>query len=101
MNLKNVRFKLMDNNPDKVNLSIKGKHVFTAGDIQKASDQFEILNPDLYISEINSKGKMEMELRIGIGKGYVSSDENELPNLTLGTLSIDSIFSSRDRLNIK
>ena len=93
MNLKNVRFKLMDNNPDKVNLSIKGKHVFTARDIQRASDQFEILNPDLYISEINSKGKMEMELRIGIGKGYVSSDENELPNLTLGTLSIDSIFN--------
>ena len=46
MNLKNVRFRLMDNNPDKVNLSLKGKHIFTANDIQKASDQFEILNPD-------------------------------------------------------
>jgi len=93
MNLKNVRFRLMDNNPDKVNLSLKGKHIFTANDIQKASDQFEILNPDQYISEINAKGKIELELRIGIGKGYVPSEENDLPNLTLGTLSIDSIFN--------
>ena len=92
MNLKNVRFRLMDNNPDKVNLSLKGKHIFTANDIQKASDQFEILNPDEYISEINAKGKIELELRIGIGKGYVPSEENDLPNLTVGTLSIDSIF---------
>jgi len=93
MNLKNVRFRLMDNNPDKVNLSLKGKHIFTANDIQKASDQFEILNPDHYISEINAKGKIELELRIGIGKGYVPSEENDLPNLTVGTLSIDSIFN--------
>ena len=70
MNLKSVRFKLMDNNPDKVNISIKGKQIFTASDIQKASDQFEILNPDQYISEINAKGKIELELRIGIGKGF-------------------------------
>ena len=93
MNLKNVRFRLMDNNPDKVNLSLKGKHIFTANDIQKASDQFEILHPDQYISEINAKGKIELELRIGIGKGYVPSEENALPNLTVGTLSIDSIFN--------
>ncbi len=93
MNLKNVRFRLMDNNPDKVNLILKGKHIFTANDIQKASDQFKILNPDHYISEINAKGKIELELRIGIGKGYVPSEENDLPNLTVGTLSIDSIFN--------
>ena len=93
MNLKKVRFKLMDNNPDKVNISLKGKKVITAQDIQSASDQFEILNPDQYITEVNSGNKLEMELRIGIGKGYVPSEENELPNLTVGTMSIDSIFN--------
>ena len=93
MNLKAVRFKLMDNNPDKVSLSFKGKKVFTAKQIQDASDQFEILNPDQYITEINSSGKLEMELRIGIGKGYVPAEENDLPNLSIGTLSIDSIFN--------
>ena len=93
MNLKKIRFKLMDNTPDKVTLSLKGKKVFTAQDIQDASDQYNILNPNEYITEINSKGKLEIELRIGIGKGYVPSEENDLPNLTVGTLSMDSIFN--------
>ena len=93
MNLKKIRFKLMDNTPDKVTLTLKGKKVFTAQDIQDASDQYKVLNPNEYITEINSKGKLELELRIGIGKGYVPSEENDLPNLTVGTLSMDSIFN--------
>jgi len=93
MNLKSVRFRLMDNTPDKVTLILKGKKVFTAQDIQDASDQYEILNPDQYITDINSSGKIELELRIGIGKGYVPSEDNNLPNLAVGTLSIDSIFN--------
>ena len=93
MNLKKVRFKLMDNAPDKVTLSIKGKKSFTAQDIQNSSDQFEVLNPEEYITEVNSKGKLDIELRIGIGKGYVPSEANDMPNLSVGTLSIDSIFN--------
>ena len=93
MNLKKVRFKLMDKAPDKVTLSIKGKKSFTAQDIQNASDQFEVLNPEEYITEVNSKGKLDIELRIGIGKGYVPSEANDIPNLPVGTLSIDSIFN--------
>ena len=93
MNLKLIRFRLMDNNPDKINLSFKGKSVVTAKDLQDASDQFEILNPEQYITEVNSSGKLDMEIRIGIGMGYVPSEENELPNLPLGTISIDSIFN--------
>jgi len=93
MNLKKIRFKLMDNEPDKVSLSLKGKKSFTAKDIQDASDQFTVLNPDEYITEINSKGKLDIEVRIGIGKGYVPSEDNDKPNLPVGTLSIDSIFN--------
>ncbi len=93
MNLKLIRFRLMDNNPDKINLSFKGKSIVTAKDLQDASDQFEILNPEQYITEVNSSGKLDMEIRIGIGMGYVPSEENELPNLPLGTMSIDSIFN--------
>ncbi len=93
MNLKKVRFKLMDNNPDKITIKLKGKKTFSAQHIQDASDQYEVLNPDQYISDINSSGKLDIELRIGIGKGYVPSEENNLPNLTVGTLSIDSIFN--------
>jgi len=93
MNLKKIRFKLMDNEPDKVVLSLKGKKSFTAKDIQDASDQFTVLNPDEYITEVNSKGKLDIEIRIGIGKGYVPSEDNDKPNLPVGTLSIDSIFN--------
>ena len=93
MNLKKVRFRLMDNEPDKITLKLKGKKVFTAQDIQDASDQYEILNPEEYITEINSSGKLDIELRVGIGKGYVPSEDNDKPNLPLGTLSIDSIFN--------
>jgi len=93
MNLKKIRFKLMDNDPDKITLSFKGKKIFTAQDIQNASDQFEILNPEEYITEVNSKGKLDIELRVGIGKGYVPSEDNDKPNLSVDTLSIDSIFN--------
>jgi len=93
MNLKAVRFKLEDNNPDKVNIKIKGKHTFTAKDIQDASDQFKVLNPDHYITEINDNGEMDIELRIGIGKGYTASEENILTNVPVDYLSLDSVFN--------
>lgn len=93
MNLKAVRFKLEDNDPDKVNIKFKGKHTFTAKDIQDASDQFKVLNPDHYITEINENGEMDIELRIGIGKGYISSDENILVNAPVDFLSLDSVFN--------
>ena len=92
-NLKGVRFKLSDSKVDNVKIRLKGKHVFTAADIQNATDQFEILNPDHYITEINAKGSIELEIRIGVGKGYVPSEDNELPNAPIGTLAIDSIFN--------
>ena len=93
MNLKAVRFKLEDNNPDKVNIKLKGKHTFTAKDIQDASDQFKVLNPKHYITEINEKGEMDIELRIGIGKGYKVSEENILVNAPVDYLSLDSAFN--------
>ena len=92
-NLKGVRFRLSDSDVDNVNISLKGKKIFTAADIQHATDQFEVLNNDHYITELNSKGAIQMELRIGVGKGYVPAEENELPNAPIGTLAIDSIFN--------
>ena len=92
-NLKGVRFKLSDSNVDNLNISLKGEKIFTASDIQAATDQFEVLNKDLYITELNSNGKINMEIRIGVGKGYVPAEENELPNAPIGTLAVDSIFN--------
>ncbi|MDP6338889.1 MAG: DNA-directed RNA polymerase subunit alpha [Candidatus Marinimicrobia bacterium] len=92
-NLKGVRFKLSESNVDNVKIALKGKRIFAGADIQEATDQFEVLNPDHYITELNTKGSIQLELRIGVGKGYVPSEENELPNAPIGTLAIDSIFN--------
>ena len=92
-NLKGVRFKLSDSDVDNVKISLKGNRIFSAKDIQDATDQFEVLNLDHYITEINAKGSISMEIRIGVGKGYVPSEENELPNAPISTLAIDSIFN--------
>ncbi len=97
-NLKGVRFKLSDSDVDNVNISLKGKTVFTAADIQNATNQFKVLNKKHYITELNSKGKLQIELRIGVGKGYVPAEENELPNAPIGTLAIDSIFNPVKRV---
>ena len=93
MNLKAVRFKLKDNDPDKVNIKLKGKHTFTAKDIQIASDQFKVLNPKHYITEINEGGELDIELKIGIGKGYTASEENISANAPLDYLALDSVFN--------
>ena len=93
MNLKGVRFRLLDNQPDKIHIKLKGKGLFTAKDIQSVSEQYEILNPDHYITELNGKGNLDLELWIGVGKGYATSEENEFPNSTIGVISLDSIFN--------
>ncbi len=93
LNLKGVRFKLLNSNPDKVQLTLKGPHTFTAGDIANGEDQFEILNPDLHIATLNEDAELNIELRIQRGRGYVPADENKLPDYPIGTIFIDSIFS--------
>jgi len=94
LNLKGVRFKLLESNPDKVQLTIKGPHLFTAADINKAgAGQFEILNPDHHIATLNEEAELSIELRVQRGRGYVPADENKLPDYPIGTIFIDSIFS--------
>ena len=92
-NLKGVRFKLSDSDVDNITINLKGKKTLSAANIQDETDQFEVLNKDHYITALNAKGSIQMEIRIGVGKGYVPSEENELPNAPIGTLAIDSIFN--------
>jgi len=93
MNLKAVRFHLFESVVEPIRLKIKGKKTFTAADIQAASNDFTILNPDLYITEVAKNTTLEIELRLGIGKGYKSSEENKLNNSPVGIIPIDSIFN--------
>ena len=93
MNLKAVRFHLFESVVEPIRLKIKGKKTFTAANIQAASNDFTILNPALYITDIAKDTTLEIELRLGIGKGYKSSEENKLNNSPVGIIPIDSIFN--------
>ena len=93
MNIKQVRLKLINKKPDKVYIRFKGAGVFKAGDIGANTTDFEVLNPDLEIATMNEDTDFGMELRIGRGRGYVTSEENKLPEQPIGTIPIDSIFS--------
>ena len=84
LNLKQVRLKLLNKKPNKIDISFNGEGEFTAADIQKHSNDVEILNPDLHISTLNKNAKFDIELRIGRGKGYVPASENITPDQTIG-----------------
>jgi len=93
LNLKEVRFKDLTGKASKIELSISGPAELKAKHIQEATADLEILNPDLHIATLNKEGKMNIELRIGSGIGYVPSEENKKHELPLGFIAIDSLFS--------
>jgi len=93
LNLKEVRLKLLNKRPAKVVLNIKGPMEFVAGDLQKNNTDFEVLNPDHHIATLGEKSAFRMELSIKRGRGYMTADENRDPDMSIGTIPIDSIFS--------
>jgi DNA-directed RNA polymerase subunit alpha len=93
LNMKQVRMKLVNKKTNRVIVPMKGPREFTAGDIQAASPDIEILNPNLHIATLNAEANFELDLRIGRGIGYVVSDENKTADMPLGLIAIDSIFS--------
>jgi DNA-directed RNA polymerase subunit alpha len=93
LNLKNLVCRLHGESPEiEVHVSKKGPGVVTAADIEAPAD-LEILNPELEIAHLADKGKLEMTLTIGRGRGYLPADLNRGPETTLGVIPIDSIFS--------
>lgn len=93
LNLKQVRMKLLNKKTNRVILPLKGPMEFTAAEVQKSAADVEILNPALHIATLHADANFELDLRIGRGIGYVVSDENKSPDLPVGVIAIDSIFS--------
>lgn len=93
LNLKQVRMRILNKKTTGCELSISGVKEFKAADIQKACPDIEILNPELLIARLNPEAKLNMELKFSIGKGYVPSNEQKIPDMTIGTIPIDSIFT--------
>lgn len=95
LNMKQVRFKQQIDGTDeeRVMVTLSGQSQFTAGDIGKFTSAFQVLNPDLVICNMDSKVKVNMEIRIGKGRGYVPAEENKDASLPIGTIAIDSIYT--------
>ena len=95
LNLKQIRFKrqIDDVENELVSISISGQDKITAGDFQKFISGFQILNPDHVICNLDSKVKIQMEITIDKGRGYVTSEENKNSSAQLGTIFMDSIFT--------
>jgi DNA-directed RNA polymerase subunit alpha len=99
LNLKEVRFKDITRKSTKIELNFKGPKEFTAKDIQNATADFEILNPEIHIATLNKDASVNLELRIGSGIGYVPSEENKKYELPLTFIPIDSIYSPIKNVN--
>jgi DNA-directed RNA polymerase subunit alpha len=95
LNLKKVRFKRQIDSSDEEKLSVTftGSDKFTAGDLGKFTSGFQVLNPELVICHIDPSVKLNMEIHIVKGRGYVPAEENKMPNQEPNLISIDSIFT--------
>ncbi len=96
LNLKQVRLhKKVDHEVahERVMLSIKNRTEFTAGMIGEGTQSFEVMNPQLLICTLDSSAKMDIELTIGKGRGYVPAEENKPKDAPLGHIPVDSIYT--------
>jgi len=99
LNLKSLVCLLHGESPEvEVRLEKKGPGVVKASDIEAPAD-LEILNPDLEIANLSDKGRLEVTLTIGRGRGYVPAELNRGPEHTIGVIPVDSIFSPVRRVS--
>ena len=97
LNLKQVRLKQAieddESESETVYLTISGKDKFLAGDIEKFTNAFSVMNPDLEICHMGSSVTLEMELTIKKGRGYVPADENLPKDAPIGVIPVDAIYT--------
>ena len=102
MNIKDLSIKnnSTTNEPKVAYIDASGDKVVTAGDIQVDAD-LEILNPDLVIANLSGpEAKLEMELLITNGRGYVGSDKNKGLDSSIDAIAVDSIYTPVERVNL-
>tara|TARA_R110002073_G_scaffold336208_1_gene530875 strand:- start:17768 stop:18760 length:993 start_codon:yes stop_codon:yes gene_type:complete len=95
LNLKQVCFKqqIEDSENETVVISINGQEQLTAGDFQNFISGFQVLNPDLVICNMEKSVKIDMELTIEKGRGFVLAEDNKKANAPLGTIYTDAIYT--------
>lgn len=99
LNLKEVRFKVVDAEPKTVRLEASGEGEVTAGDILSGDGKCEVLNPKHHIAGLAGKGKLNMTMTVKYGKGYSLAESNKEEGAPAGTIPIDAVFSPIRRVN--
>lgn len=93
LNLKQLRLKVFNAEPVKLNLKVKGEKEVTAADISKSSD-VEIINTDLHIATLTNKdADLDMEITVEQGRGYITTEMKEGQSLDVNEIAVDSIFT--------
>jgi DNA-directed RNA polymerase subunit alpha len=100
LNLKEVLVKCVDAKPRILRLDKDGEGKITAGDIV-LTDGVEVLNPAHHILTCSKGAKLRMELHMGTGRGYVPADRNKAPQMAVGVVAIDSLFSPIRKVNFQ
>lgn len=98
LNLKGIICKLHCQGPKKVIIDAAGECEVTAGDILPDSD-VEIINPELHIATLDENGKLHMEIMLDHGRGYVVADRNKRPDMPIGEIAVDSIYTPITKVN--
>jgi len=95
LNLKQIRFKQQIDSVDIETATLKVDKVdkVTAADVATSLSNFQVLNTDQLICEMNKKVSFEMEFTVAKGRGYVPASENNIEDNSVGTIAIDSIFT--------
>ena len=95
LNLKQVRFKKQIDETDRetVSVAVSGQDQLTAGDLQKFISGFQVLNPDLVICNMDKSVKLNAEITIEKGRGFVPAEENKKAGAPIGTIFTDSIYT--------
>ncbi len=98
LNIKRIPFKLLSSDPKVVILTAEGDGVVKSGDITLTSD-VEVLDTELVIANLSGVGRLEIEIRLENGRGYVAADRNFDENLPVGYIPLDSVHSPVKKVN--
>jgi len=95
LNLKQIRFKqqIEDENSETAIIKVSSQKTITAADVANGLSNFQVLNPEQIVCNMDKKVSFEMEILIEKGRGYVPAEDNSKEDTALGTIAIDSIFT--------
>ncbi len=98
LNLKEIKLQVLEGEEVVIHLSREQEGAVKAGDIE-TDGLVEILNPDQHIATLNSEAKLNMEMVVRCGKGYVPAERNKAKEMEIGMIAIDAIFSPIQKVN--